>query len=225
MLGFSERNAGMGVDLQLSIERLYEAFSHESRPSAVAGCPCCLTEDEYRTLVAKDLRELSPDELTDYGSCALLTVGSESDFRYFLPRILEISVHDSFWWPGPEVVAQKIAMIGWNGFAPHQQEALLNLLDGVFQSILQTDEPGDELDTLICAAAAFVPDLTRYLNLIEDHPSALRDLFESNSESLVMDKLNISFWHDRSPEINQLVIDWFNCERVRAILNRAYCDD
>ncbi len=100
----------MTTALQEAITRLYEAFSHESKPSVIDWCSCeaCAPRDNVSVLISKPLRSLTPDELTHYASSAFLTAGSEADFKYYLPRILEILVIADNWWPSPEVVGRAI---------------------------------------------------------------------------------------------------------------------
>ena len=94
--------------LEESIEQLYTAFADIPRPRHIDGCPCCITECEIETLLTRDLREIAPEELSTYASCALLTVGSVDDYLYYLPRILHLHAMDEFWWPDPEVTGSRI---------------------------------------------------------------------------------------------------------------------
>ena len=95
-----------------SIDVLYDAFAAVPKPTAIDACSCCVDADEIATLLTNPLRDISPDELSVYASKVFLTVGAESDFRYFVPRIFEILATESGWWPDPEVVGRALARAG-----------------------------------------------------------------------------------------------------------------
>ncbi len=99
---FEERSANiMTSELQKAIDNGYEVFSGVPKPRVIDGCSCCLDEKGIDPLLKKTLRSITPDELSEYASSVYLTVGSDKDFFYFLPRILEILAIHSRWWPNP----------------------------------------------------------------------------------------------------------------------------
>ena len=61
------------MDLEAAIEAVYDAFSDAEKPEVVEGCPCCMTADEYETLTAKPLRELTGNEPVSYTHLTLPT--------------------------------------------------------------------------------------------------------------------------------------------------------
>jgi hypothetical protein len=73
------------------IERLYQLFSRYKCPRQLEGCPCCTTAEEAQPLVRKPLRTIAAPELEHYASKALTTWGTLDDYKYFLPRILELT--------------------------------------------------------------------------------------------------------------------------------------
>uniref|UniRef100_B8HWE9 Uncharacterized protein n=1 Tax=Cyanothece sp. (strain PCC 7425 / ATCC 29141) TaxID=395961 RepID=B8HWE9_CYAP4 len=84
--------------VESAIRDLYAAFSHVERPVEVDACPCCISLEELEAIQTKPLGELTTDDLYNYSHNALLNVGNEEDFRYFLPRILEILAQYPEWW-------------------------------------------------------------------------------------------------------------------------------
>src|SRR4029453_11039601 len=98
--------------LTKAIDDLYQAFSDAAVPRHVDGCPCCIDDKQIAHLLKTPLREIEPGDLSAYASSALLTVGDVSDFLYFLPRIVEISIRDDAWWPDIEVTARAIQSAG-----------------------------------------------------------------------------------------------------------------
>src|SRR5882762_1635090 len=95
----------MNTEIQAAIEALYAAFSDAPKPMIIEGCPCCIERKDVDVLLTTPLRQITPDQLTNYAASVFLTVGSIEDFLYLLPRILEISACDPSWWPDPEVIS------------------------------------------------------------------------------------------------------------------------
>ena len=87
-----------------TVEQLYAVFGNVPVPRQIDACPCCLLDTEVAVLLTTPLRDLTPEQLTSYASSVTMTVGSVDDFRYFLPRILEIVATERSWWPDVEVV-------------------------------------------------------------------------------------------------------------------------
>jgi len=79
------------VTLQQAIERLYMAFATMPRPQKIACKPYEMSVGELRQLLTYPLRELQPGVLRSYLFDAWYTVGTWDDFRFFLPRLLELS--------------------------------------------------------------------------------------------------------------------------------------
>src|SRR5258708_14600410 len=172
-----------------TIEGLYEAFAAEPRPFVVDGCPCCISKSQLCKLTQSQLLELTPDDLSKSASSVFLTVGSDGDFRYFLPRILEISATDKFWWPDPEVIGRAIADAGWDGFSQTQQNAIRSFFETMVTELCQNSDAGLELDSWICAIAHSRLDVSRYLAIILESPTGLIAFYEQNSEAMLRGRL------------------------------------
>jgi hypothetical protein len=206
--------------LQKAIAGLYEAFACEPKPSAIDGCRCCIEDKHVKVLLSKPLRSLTPDDLSNYAQSIFLTVGSESDFKYFLPRILEILVTENGWWPSPEVVGRSIAYSDWSRFSAAQQNAILLFLREVLLSLIEARN-GWGIDEWICGIAWSGQDLQPFLNLIEQNPKGLLAFYEENSESLNKGGMHNSFWGD-DPKKEKLLLDWFQSDRIKNLINTTY---
>lgn len=205
--------------LQKAIAGLYEAFSCESKPTVIDGCDCCITENEIGVLLSKSLRSLTPDDLGRYAQSVFLTVGSEADFKYFLPRILEILATEDGWWPSSEIVGKAISK-SWSCFSVAQQNSLLSFFTEILISLIESKN-GSAIDGWICGIARGVPDLQPYLNLIEKNPSALVAFYEENSEPLSKGRLGNSFWDKESPN-EKILLDWFQSGRIKELISTTY---
>lgn len=206
--------------LQESIERLYAAFGDMPKPRLIEGCPCCIDSKEVDTLVAMSVRAIPPDILGPYASSALLTVGSVSDYLYFLPRILEITATNDSWWPGPEVTARAIRSSGLDNWPSARREALLAYFDAVFTTIMERRKY-DKLDGWLCAIARMGLEVDPYLKQISNAPAAVLAYFEVNTECLPQRKLSNAFW-ELPCKGHDDIVNWFYSDDIRKMPFDAY---
>ena len=179
------------------IADLYRAFANIPRPQQIEGCPCCVDDKEIHTLLTKELAAITPDEMGSYASSVFLTVGSEEDFPYFLPRILEILSSDFAWWPDPEVVGRAIGTFGWEKFSPAQKEALSAFCRSVLSvQIYKAELSGGDIDSWLCCFSHFLPAWEECLQQVERCQAPLLALYEWHSASLSRGHLGNGFWDD-----------------------------
>jgi len=74
------------------IEKIYLEFSRYRLNNPITGCYCgvCLTEEFNNDIQKIPLRNISCASMNFYLSAVGITDDNCNDFRYFLPRILEI---------------------------------------------------------------------------------------------------------------------------------------
>jgi len=207
-------------DIEWATENLYAAFSDLPKPESINACACCMTADEVETLLAKDLRELTPEELSSYASSALLTVGDISDYLYFLPRILELSIRDDTWWPTIEVSGVKIGMMDPASWPLGRFEALLGFFHGVVNHLLESKNYR-RIDEWMCAVAAMKVKMRPFLEKVEANPDAVLEYFNANAKGLSDGRLENAFWEDPRPGHDEIV-KWFKSDVVSEILFDAY---
>lgn len=81
-------------ELARATATLYEAFRGYPLKPKIEGCPHCELDSAEASLHARPLHELRWADLGVYPFKAMTTFGDESDFKHFLPRILELYVLD-----------------------------------------------------------------------------------------------------------------------------------
>jgi len=192
------------MSLSEAIENGYAAFASTPKPSKIDGCLCCSDFDLLCSLLASPLRSLSADNLSKYASAVFLTQGSESDFRYFLPRLLEICATEAGWWPSPEVLLGKLNLAHWKTWPPAQFGAVDAILKAWFESLLNSGVSDADLfrahwdgDAVLCGLALAGAPLQPYLErLLEPaHANSLRALYWTNfSGKRRQVKLSNPFW-------------------------------
>ncbi|WP_145964109.1 hypothetical protein [Chromobacterium phragmitis] len=52
--------------LDTALEHVYQVFSAAGKPRAIPACPCCLSLDETRALLAMPLKTRTPAQLSGY---------------------------------------------------------------------------------------------------------------------------------------------------------------
>jgi hypothetical protein len=193
-------------DIQAALGRIYALFD-APRPRVIEGCPCCIDTRRVDVLLSKPLRALTADDLWRYVSGVFLTIGSERDFRYLLPRILEISICEPAALPDVEIVLGTLRLAGWNAWPPDQREAIESLIDLWFDHALARDlvEAEDwivasEAESVLCGAARADLDLSPWLaRLAEASAEPVRTaISERFAKDLARGRIP-GFWED-APE-------------------------
>lgn len=178
-----------------AMEAVYREFD-VPKPAIIEGCPCCIETRGVDVLLSTPLREITGRQISRYVSGVFLTVGSETDFRYFLPRILELSAYDGGNAFFTEVVVGKLGQANWKEWLQSERHAIEQFLDAWFEwtvaSELSLGPLGTETESLLCGAARAGVSLERWsATLRSDYAeplmAVLREQFFSDSSS---------FWDD-----------------------------
>lgn len=207
-----------------AIESIYEAFANYRKPRDFPACECCISNEEKKLLLDRKLRMLTADELGNYAADVFLTVGSLADFKYFLPRMVELSVKEEFSWPTPEVMLGKLKLADWYDWPEIERAPVLSLLEAKFARLLQDENTeGQDIDQWLCALGRCVADITPYLEplLQEDHESKLLGVIEWNHSLFGKGKLDSAFWKD-APENERKAVAWLTQPRVKQLLTEKY---
>jgi hypothetical protein len=223
-------------DLQQSIDKLYLEFDRE-RPTSIDACPCCISEEEVHALLSNSLRELEPCYLRNYTDCALVTVGEVDDFKYFLPRILEILAHHTEWWnwveigselysyfPSPELIFSKLRTLAiWNELFQEERQAIVYFLDAVLNELLRREEnTGWEIDSCLFALSICVDDISPYLNQLLESQNwqKVKEFYSVHKRELEENRpLSIGWWDNVEEDKKQIVSQWLLSNQVAKIMH------
>lgn len=211
----------MTPQLQRAIDDVYTAFSSVPKPKTIEGCHCCIKDKEVNTLLTKPLRELTPDELSSYAFSVFLTVGSEADYRYYLPRIMDILVTESYWWPDPEVACGSLPRAEWSKWSASERVALLRLFETNFSSLVAASDGGG-LDSWLCGLARAEVPLQPFLNELASRPSAILALYIENANALMERQLGNHFWEDAYLPAMKQIVDWFYSTDINLLILKTY---
>lgn len=151
-----------------ALEAVYSAFDAPT-PAVIEGCPCCISTRGTDVLLATPLRDITGQALWRYVSGAFLTIGDEQDFRYLLPRILDVSVNDPSNANDPEIVLGKLALSQWQHWSSGEKRVVEAVIDAWFEKALLRDLVeaedgwiGTETESVMCGASRAGMPLERW---------------------------------------------------------------
>jgi hypothetical protein len=208
-----------------ALETVYSVFTESGRPQRITVCPCCVSEAEQEAMIRTRLRDLSWQQLERYLSAVFLTSCAQEDFRYFLPRLLDLSIHvrwdfECQW----ELLLGKLGLGAWRTWSKREQEALEAFLRAHFEDIIaDSAERGGEIDGFLCGLARGGVDLNWFLDRLT-HPDADTAFFalsHENAGALMKGKLANSFWKDHR-EAGEPIRVWLQSEENAARLARRW---
>lgn len=198
--------APIGRRVARAIEAVYREFKAPA-PTVIEGCPCCIETRQIDALLGTPLRDLTGDQLWSYVSGVFYTVGSVHDFRYLLPRILDVAISDPINGNDPEVVLRKIGLAEWQGWPEAERTAIVNLvnawLDHAVERDLAAHRGGDlgwNTDAVLCGAARAGIALSRYRGMLlaPSTASVLADLRARYPDDLS------AYWEDTPQGLTEL---------------------
>lgn len=191
-----------GIKLRERIDAAYAVFAGYPQPSDL--------ESSFRDLTSAPLRELSVDVLGAYAGRALTTLGDATDYKHFLPRILEIASASASW-DGfePSIIVSKMTLAGWASWPPRERAAVEGVFDAAW-TWARVQHP-DQYDAIgwLCGVALLDLDLREALDgwLVGMTPDAALQLasFLLNADSLPK---AIGFWECLDAERRRFIVDW-----------------
>lgn len=148
--------------LNVAIAGLYDAFAGYRLRANLPGCPCCICGASQRALYAEPLRELKPWQVEHFAEMALTTWGVSTDFRYFLPRLLELTAAGALE-VDPAVVIGKLRFDRWEDWPATEREAVTGFLDAWWGDTLSAFPDSREVARVLMAIAAASDQVGTYL--------------------------------------------------------------
>ncbi len=220
----------MIIDLLSAIENLYDVFGSVKRPNAMRTCPCCVSDVEAARLLATPLREIGATQMQPYAELVFLTVGGIDDFRYFLPRILDIAVQDNSWWPSPEITLKALTLADWQTWKRDEKQAVMNVIDAWYEAALywrakfnrEIDGAiyyGWDGESLLCGIARASLSIAPYLDRLRSpqFQDQLAGLFMEHysNERRVLDR-PACFWDEAPEDQRDILFAFLDSRDVRS---------
>jgi|GEM_PF-2443498 len=163
----------MTEKLKNIIEDIYQVFS-KYNASNMTGSD--LWEDKLpiwnKEILSKPLRELSEDDLSLYAGKAITTWGSATDYKHFLPRILELTAELKQPYE-IDIAFGKMEMADWKNWSSEEHSLLNEYLIALWESIVNDNSSKAEFE------------FSGYFSTIIDYYPNFSDLLKvwGNSES------------------------------------------
>lgn len=187
------------------IERLYAVFSRYGRPALLEGCPCCTSPTEARTLVSKPLRTLTAPELEHYAFKALMTWGTLNGYKYFIPRILELTEQGGLLCD-TEVTLRKLDYGDFRAWPADEQQAIGDYIFAAWRDAVQSLDT-DRADAFLCGAAPALADVAPLLDYADRAAPDFKSAYAAKRSNQTKRKLLNSFWDRDTPPYRQ-VLSW-----------------
>lgn len=150
------------------IHNLYHAFRRVRQPLKVTGCThCCTTDAELKSL-EKGVHDAPKFAVATLAHNGMTTVGSQSDYRYFLPRILhEIFIDIDFWFLCVDALTTRIKDAGFDSWSETERLATVAVLHAIFSEHCEELDRVD-LEDWLYAIACVDFDVRPYLSVIDE---------------------------------------------------------
>jgi len=186
--------------LAAAIDAVYEAFSDVEKPRSVPGCSSFMSVEECDVLTGTSLRELLSYQLSPYAMVAMVQMGSEADYPYFLPRILELTIaDDDYWLAAIEVTAKKMRMAGSHEWSEKRRTAIAGLWRAVVRELATSrfaERPGltaRDISSWLAAATVIPIPVSPLTASLEDFPDIVQTLCHLNARTISQGRLDNDF--------------------------------
>jgi hypothetical protein len=211
----------------------YSVFASVPRPRTLDCSPLRNVGKILRDITAAPLRRLTHEQLGEFATAAITTVGEPEDYRHFLPRILELSLGraldmDFEGW----VIAGKLEMAGWRSWSSDERQAIEAVFRAAFRRAIEmdTDEQRDAAEWL-CGICRLGLDPAPSLAAWRASPTvnAALQLADFVGMTKVKDGVVVnSIWEDVDEAARRAVATWtFSQEtwaQLLAVVDRASSD-
>lgn len=159
--------------LKISIEKLYDIFAKYQGLSKLEGSPLYDDLETWNKLLRnKKLKELTGEDLSLFAGKIILTWGDENDYRYYLPRILELTAElktpYDIW-----TLYSRLEDANWKTWNAEEQTAINDFTIELWNNLLNdnSEKAEWEFKDYFHSIAYFYPDFTEILKFWETNNS------------------------------------------------------
>ena len=188
------------------LTNIYRVFSRYPSPATLEGCPCCTSSAESRVLCAASLHAITVSQLEHFAFKALSTWGTLQDYKYFLPRILELTAEGSLLCD-LEVTLGKLTYGGFREWPDDEQGAIRDYIFELWKKCVESSEDDSRADALLCGAAAVLDDVSPLLEYADAVSPAFKSAYLAEHSNPTKRKLLNSFWDSSSANYKR-VLGW-----------------
>jgi hypothetical protein len=196
-----------------ALAELYLTFS-APRPRSVECCPCCEDPRNYDAILTKPLRNLTANDVDAYVISVFGTVGGPNDFRYLLPRLLELSASAGNDVLEPQAVTGALPRADWTTWRKAERDAIMTFFSAWFDRVAvgcaEEEVYARGVEPVLCGMARAGVDIAPYLNRLH-RPENLGGLVELLEWGEQQKSKLCPFW-EHSPTAWRHLIDFLATE-------------
>jgi hypothetical protein len=159
--------------LKISIEKLYDIFAKYQGLSRLEGSPLYDDLETWnKQLRSKKLTVLTAEDLSLFAGKVILTWGDENDYRFYLPRILELTAElktpYDIW-----TLYSRLEDANWKTWNADEQAAINDFTIELWNNLLidNSKKAEWEFKDYFHAIANFYPDFSQVLKVWETNDS------------------------------------------------------
>lgn len=159
----------MTDNLKISIEKLYDIFAKYQGLSKLEGSPLYDDLENWnKQLRSKKLRKLTDEDLSLFAGKVILTWGDKNDYRFYLPRILELTAElktpYDIW-----TLYSRLEDANWKTWNADEQSAINDFTIELWNNLLidNSEKAEWEFKDYFHSIAYFYPDFTEILKIWE----------------------------------------------------------
>ncbi len=207
----------MKTNLSIATENLYKIF----KPYTIKGnlrdrsCDCCVSDDEIKTLLSKDLNELSEDEIGHFMRSAISTYGGIEDYKHFLPRIFELmqlpksEILDDF------ITFEKLNYSQWKTWKADEIEAIENYFMALWNETINNET------SEFYKVKEVLSIMIKYVSL-EKALSIWKEVDATNSIHYIVEAILGDFYLEFNQEIVDDLMNWFSTEVILSKIEKVF---
>jgi hypothetical protein len=214
--------------LEVQIANLYDVFRVYTVIHPIAGSPIAVSKEMQDALAAKPFRLMTGEDLDRFAFKAMSTWGTETDFKHFLPRILELLAFDrySFSVAWGSLIIYKLVDAGLSDGPENERQCVLAYLHALWDYILEV-YPSRSIEVWdFVERIHHVDSLEFYLDVWQSH------LTEQAAQYHLADFVRFEFdiLHDGDGILRhkpEALMGWLTTPDKQAALEQAFfnCED
>lgn len=211
---------------QSAIQKAYDVFARYRRPYKLAASPVKAPDQILEILADLDFAPLSSlpaERLTAFARSALYTIGSEEDYKHFLPRILELMIPERGSFDlDPDMIADKLEYARFICWPAEEVSAIRDVFEALPFAPCDPSACAPSLATMLVANLIIGNDLESILPRLASPKDgeAVRRLAGLVSETVNLDENRGWLARRLADDVKAILRDWAKSDAVaNALIN------
>lgn len=199
----------MESNLINAVEQLYNTFKKYTVLGDLRGrsCECCVTDEEIRLLLLKQLKDLNDDDIGHFSRSAISTFGDVEDLKHFLPRILELMQNPNSNTLDDFTTFEKLNYSEWETWDKNEINAIDNYFYALWEEVITNEKATFYQIGCVLNIISKYSELKKALAIWEKNIATKNILF------IVETTINGFDYYYRK-EIKNDLINWFYSNKV-----------